>query len=199
MSRIQAPSRSRAFTRARVRGARKKYVALLEAPPLTQCAIRDGLHPERRSAIRRGGMKTSRSDGATFSGTASVGCASRNARDEDHPDLSRAPASGCGSSKRTLAHARAAHFVRVELDVHADNARAIALYRQGRLGWEGVVRDAVFIDGEYRDAISMAIVDARECGVKTRASHSDEVAKIEISAAAQVVAASAAKLEQASS
>jgi RimJ/RimL family protein N-acetyltransferase len=43
--------------------------------------------------------------------------------------------------------------------VHADNARAIALYEKVGFVREGVARDAVFIDGEYRDAINMAIVD----------------------------------------
>ena len=58
-----------------------------------------------------------------------------------------------------LAQAWAARFVRVEIDVHADNARAIALYEKVGFVREGVARDAVFIDGEYRDAINMAIVD----------------------------------------
>ena len=61
--------------------------------------------------------------------------------------------------RATLAQARVAGFVRVELDVHADNARAIALYEKVGFVREGVARDAVFVDGEYRDAINMAIVD----------------------------------------
>ena len=59
----------------------------------------------------------------------------------------------------TLAQAQVAGFVRVELDVHADNARAITLYEKVGFVREGVARDAVFVDGEYRDAINMAIVD----------------------------------------
>jgi RimJ/RimL family protein N-acetyltransferase len=43
--------------------------------------------------------------------------------------------------------------------VHADNARAIALYERIGFVREGVARDAVFVDGQYRDAISMARVD----------------------------------------
>ena len=61
--------------------------------------------------------------------------------------------------RATLAQARVAGFVRVELDVHADNARAIALYDKVGFAREGMARDAVFVDGEYRDAINMAIVD----------------------------------------
>lgn len=58
-----------------------------------------------------------------------------------------------------LAQARKAGFVRIELSVHSDNTRAISLY--GRVGFvrEGVQRDAVHVDGEYRDAIMMAIVE----------------------------------------
>jgi RimJ/RimL family protein N-acetyltransferase len=58
-----------------------------------------------------------------------------------------------------LAQARGAGFVRIELDVYADNRRAIALYESVGFVREGVTRDAVFVDGEYRDAIAMALVD----------------------------------------
>lgn len=59
----------------------------------------------------------------------------------------------------TVAQARKDGFVRVELFVHSDNARAIALYDKVGFVREGVQRDAVYIDGEYRDAIVMAIVE----------------------------------------
>ncbi|MER9586132.1 GNAT family protein [Mesorhizobium sp. M0276] len=59
----------------------------------------------------------------------------------------------------TLAQARRAGFVRVELSVHSDNARAISLYDKVGFAREGVQRDAVYIDGEYRDTIMMAIVE----------------------------------------
>jgi len=58
-----------------------------------------------------------------------------------------------------VAQARKADFVRIELFVHSDNARAIALYEKVGFVREGVQRDAVYIDGEYRDAIVMAIVE----------------------------------------
>jgi len=60
-----------------------------------------------------------------------------------------------------LEKARGAGFVRVELDVYADNARAIALYEKVGFVREGVIRDAVLVDGEYRDAVAMALVDRR--------------------------------------
>ena len=59
----------------------------------------------------------------------------------------------------TVAQARKDGFVRIELFVHADNARAITLYDKVGFVREGVQRDAVYIDGEYRDAIMMAIVE----------------------------------------
>ncbi|QPC95034.1 GNAT family N-acetyltransferase [Mesorhizobium sp. INR15] len=59
----------------------------------------------------------------------------------------------------TLAQARRAGMVRVGLAVHADNARAIALYEKVGFVREGVERDAIYADGEYRDTITMAIVE----------------------------------------
>jgi RimJ/RimL family protein N-acetyltransferase len=49
-------------------------------------------------------------------------------------------------------------LVRVELEVRADNSRAIALYDKIGFVREGIVRDAFSIDGEYFDAIAMAII-----------------------------------------
>jgi RimJ/RimL family protein N-acetyltransferase len=59
----------------------------------------------------------------------------------------------------TLAQARRLGLKRVELDVYADNTRAIALYERVGFIREGVQRDASLIDGVYRDAIMMAIVE----------------------------------------
>lgn len=59
----------------------------------------------------------------------------------------------------TLAMARRAGFKRIELDVHADNQRAIALYEKAGFVGEGIVRDASLIDSVFRDAILMAIVE----------------------------------------
>ncbi|NSY17605.1 GNAT family N-acetyltransferase [Neorhizobium sp. AL 9.2.2] len=47
---------------------------------------------------------------------------------------------------------------RVELDVHADNHRAIALYRKVGFQVEGVARDALKIDGCYLDSVRMALI-----------------------------------------
>jgi RimJ/RimL family protein N-acetyltransferase len=59
----------------------------------------------------------------------------------------------------TLAQARRSGFKRIELDVHADNSRAIALYEKAGFVREGIARDASLIDGVFRDAILMAIVE----------------------------------------
>ena len=49
-------------------------------------------------------------------------------------------------------------FTRIELTVHADNAPAIALYRSAGFKQEGEMQDAVLIDGQYKNALLMAIV-----------------------------------------
>lgn len=59
----------------------------------------------------------------------------------------------------TVHAAWAARFTRVELTVYADNAPAIALYETVGFVREGIVRDAVCVDGQYRDAIAMAMLN----------------------------------------
>ncbi|MCW6506648.1 GNAT family N-acetyltransferase [Lichenifustis flavocetrariae] len=58
-------------------------------------------------------------------------------------------------------------FTRIELDVHSDNLRAIALYEKMGFNREGLTRDAALIDGVYRDAIVMSLVD-RGAGAPAR-------------------------------
>lgn len=58
----------------------------------------------------------------------------------------------------TLQAARDAGIERVELSVHADNSRAIALYEKVGFVREGLARRSVRIDGRYKDAIHMAII-----------------------------------------
>jgi RimJ/RimL family protein N-acetyltransferase len=50
---------------------------------------------------------------------------------------------------------------RVELDVRVDNVRAIALYEKIGFTREGLIRDAFLVDGEYCDALSMAMIRRR--------------------------------------
>lgn len=61
--------------------------------------------------------------------------------------------------RATMAAAWTKGLTRIELTVHADNARAIALYRKVGFETEGEMRDAVLIDGEYKNLILMAIID----------------------------------------
>jgi RimJ/RimL family protein N-acetyltransferase len=70
---------------------------------------------------------------------------------------------GCGIGARlmdrTLREAFAAGFVRVELSVRADNLRAARLYEKLGFVREGMLRDAVFVDGQFHDAIAMALIE----------------------------------------
>lgn len=65
---------------------------------------------------------------------------------------------GTALIEAALARAKAGGLTRVELVVRKRNARAIALYE--RLGFvhEGAKRNAVRIDGEYEDAVCMALL-----------------------------------------
>ena len=64
----------------------------------------------------------------------------------------------------TLAAAWATGLTRIELTVHGDNDRAIALYRKVGFETEGEQRDAVLIDGQYKSLLMMAIVDRTSRG-----------------------------------
>jgi RimJ/RimL family protein N-acetyltransferase len=59
----------------------------------------------------------------------------------------------------TLKRAFASGLVRVEFSVRADNLRALRLYEKFGFVREGVLRDAVFVDDEFHDAITMALID----------------------------------------
>lgn len=50
-------------------------------------------------------------------------------------------------------------FIRIELDVHADNAAAIALYEKFGFAREGVQSDGALIDGRFVDVVLMARVN----------------------------------------
>ncbi len=70
---------------------------------------------------------------------------------------------GRGHGKRlietTLRAAQRVGLSRVELTVHADNPRAIALYERVGFVREGIKRRATCIDGRFGDMIMMAIID----------------------------------------
>ncbi len=66
---------------------------------------------------------------------------------------------GAALMDRALKQAFASGFVRIEFSVRADNLRAMRLYERFGFVREGVLRDAVFVDGRYHDAIAMALID----------------------------------------
>lgn len=51
---------------------------------------------------------------------------------------------------------------RLYLRVFADNERAIASYKKAGFVFEGLFRDDVFVRGEYRDIVWMAIVNSQK-------------------------------------
>ena len=69
---------------------------------------------------------------------------------------------GKGLGRRLIAaaleKARQESFARIELSVHADNGRAIALYEKTGFVVEGVLKRSVYIDGRYLDTICMAVM-----------------------------------------
>ncbi|MBB5573484.1 MULTISPECIES: GNAT family N-acetyltransferase [Rhizobium] len=65
---------------------------------------------------------------------------------------------GHRSIDAALRAARDVGIERVELSVHADNGRAIALYEKVGFVREGLARKSVLIDGRYKDAIHMALL-----------------------------------------
>ena len=73
------------------------------------------------------------------------------------------PFRGQGHGRRlvgaSLQAAKRAGFSRVELTVHADNPRAIALYERVGFVREGIKRRASCIDGQFGDTILMAITE----------------------------------------
>jgi RimJ/RimL family protein N-acetyltransferase len=60
----------------------------------------------------------------------------------------------------TIAAARGTGIDRIELDVFASNAAAIALYIRHGFAVEGVKRRAVCIDGAYEDLLFMALLES---------------------------------------
>jgi len=137
----------------------RKYLSFLEAPPLDQARrfVMDRIargDPGYVAAVRGevvGWCDITRHDRPIH--------AHRGALGMGIVPSYRGRGLGLKLINATVAQARKEGFVRIELFVHADNARAIALYDKVGFVREGVQRDAVYIDGEYRDAIMMAIVE----------------------------------------
>ncbi|MGN6304909.1 MAG: GNAT family N-acetyltransferase [Mesorhizobium sp.] len=137
----------------------RKYLARLEAPPLQQTYefLKDGIarnEPQLVAVIEGevvGWCDIIRNDRPVHSHCGTLG-------------MGIIPAyRGHGLGRRlidaALAQAREKGFVRIMLEVRADNARAISLYRRVGFVAEGVERDAFLVDGEYHDLIMMALVE----------------------------------------
>lgn len=136
----------------------RKYLTLLEAPPLAEVRIfvRDMIangHPQFVAVADGkvvGWCDIRRHDRPSHAhrGTLGMGIIA-GYRDK-----------GLGARLMTAAldAARRLGLHRVELDVHADNHRAIALYEKIGFLREGVARDAVKIDGRFIDSIRMAMI-----------------------------------------
>jgi RimJ/RimL family protein N-acetyltransferase len=136
----------------------RKYLALLEAPPLQQ--------------VRQFALNNIRDGDPHFvamAGDAVVGWC--DIRRHVFPSQAHRGTLGMGVVpayrgrgigfrliNAALGQAHESGFLRVEFSVYADNARAIALYEKIGFVREGVLRDAILVDGKYRDAIAMAIV-----------------------------------------
>lgn len=137
----------------------RRYLAFLEAPPLSEMRdfVRDMIekrNPQFVAVVRDevvGWCDISRHERPTraHGGTLGMGIIPAY-RDR-----------GLGRQliERTLEEARRLGFVRIALSAHADNARAIALYRKVGFVEEGVERDAICVDGRYCDLVTMAIID----------------------------------------
>jgi RimJ/RimL family protein N-acetyltransferase len=157
-----APQHVESFHRALDTVAReRKYLTLLEAPPL----------PETREFVLNS-LKSGNPHFVALAEGEVVGwCdvrrhffpahAHRGALGMGILPAYRGRRLGARLLNATLEAAFDAGFVRIEFDVHADNARAIALYERVGFVKEGILRDAVFVDGEYRDAIAMALIRRR--------------------------------------
>ena len=66
---------------------------------------------------------------------------------------------GAALMRAALQAAQGRGYVRIELTVRANNARAIALYEKFGFTREGICRDAILVDGRYGDLIMMANID----------------------------------------
>ncbi|WP_158808648.1 GNAT family N-acetyltransferase [Beijerinckia sp. L45] len=136
----------------------RKYLALLEAPPL----------PHTRAYVRSN-IEIGNPFFVAVANEDVVGWCNINRlpfpvhRHRGTFGIGIVPAyrgSGLGTRLlgKTLEAAFKAGFVRIEGDVYTDNEPAIALYEKVGFVKEGIIRDAVFADGAYRDSIFVALI-----------------------------------------
>ncbi|ARQ58857.1 UNVERIFIED_ORG: RimJ/RimL family protein N-acetyltransferase [Rhizobium etli] len=154
-----AAAHSDSFHRALDTVAReKKFLSMFEAPPLPQ--TRDFV----MDMIAKGNPQFVAAIGDEVVGWCDI-------RRHAHPSHAHRGSLGMGILpayrgkglgrrliETTLKGAQEAGLLRVELDVHEDNSRAIALYEKVGFTREGIARRAVRIDGRFIDAIGMALL-----------------------------------------
>ncbi|MEV4605898.1 GNAT family N-acetyltransferase [Neorhizobium sp. LMR1-1-1.1] len=136
----------------------RKYLIFLEAPPIeaSLAYVRDNIaggHPHM-VAVADGrvvawcDIRRAARDAQAHCGTLGMGIIP-GYRDR-------------GLGRRLIAAvldaSRAAGLRRIELNAHADNLRAIALYEKVGFEHEGIARHAVKIDGHYIDSVKMALL-----------------------------------------
>jgi RimJ/RimL family protein N-acetyltransferase len=136
----------------------KRYLAQIEAPPLdrTLAFVRDSIAKDASQFVAL--------DGDRVVGWCDVFPAWPAAR-QHRGALGmgvlvayRGQGVGQRLMAATLAHARSKGLTRVELEVRADNARAIRLYESMGFVHEGRKRKGNRVDGVYCDSLTMALV-----------------------------------------
>ena len=136
----------------------RRFLAFLEAPPPHE--TRDFI----LGGIEKGHPRIVASCGGEILGWCDIGRhfipthAHRGSLGVGVVSAFRGKGLGLRLIRAALQAAWAADITRVELAVYADNAPAIALYEKVGFIREGIVRNAVRIDGRYRDAIAMALL-----------------------------------------
>jgi RimJ/RimL family protein N-acetyltransferase len=138
----------------------RRFLAMLEAPPLAQCAefVRGNLEQKNPQVV------------AVAEGLVIGWC--DIIRRDNRPVYSHVGVLGMGILKpwrgkgvgrallqAALAQAWESGFTRVELTVREDNPAAIALYEAFGFAVEGRHVNSVFVDGQYENVLSMAILN----------------------------------------
>jgi RimJ/RimL family protein N-acetyltransferase len=137
----------------------RRYLPIFEAPPLDDVRryIQDAIEKDNPAIVAIGGdavvgwcdIRRDAQPTGTHRGVLGMGVV----------PAWRARGVGSRLIEAALGLARERCFVRIELEVYADNHPAIALYKKFGFVREGVRRDAIAIDGRYCDSILLAIVD----------------------------------------
>jgi ribosomal protein S18 acetylase RimI-like enzyme len=136
----------------------RRYLAFLEAPPLDEVEL------FIRRNIERGNPGMVAIAGGEVVGWCDITAMSRAVFAHRGTlgmgvlEAYRGVGIGRALIEATLAAARVAGLSRIELEVLADNERAIALYRAVGFVVEGVKRDAYRVDGRSVDLVDMALL-----------------------------------------